>query len=355
MLNLQVKKHFPALSVELDLQIPTNGITMIFGRSGAGKSSLLNMVSGLSKPDQGRISLVDRVLVDTEKQINVPIEKRNIGYVFQEARLFPHYRVKGNLQYGMAKQEQGKFDAIVELLGLSQLLDRYPLTLSGGEKQRVAIGRALLSNPQILLMDEPLSALDMPRKQELMRYLLRLVKEIEIPILYVTHSLEELKMLADRVILLEEGKLVEFADLETMWNNGLLAEWQQNQMTQWIYQGRLIEKSDNCQHGIVQVANQRFQVTLNQDYPLGETLKIAINQQDLFLSLVPPIDSSVTHCCQGTITRIVEMATHIAVTVTISASMMVVVPIEKSIYQKMQLIVNQQVYLNILHIHLLVY
>lgn len=355
MLNLQVKKYFSALLVELDLQIPTQGITMIFGRSGAGKSSLLNMVSGLSKPDQGRITLADRVLVDTEKQINLPVEKRSIGYVFQEARLFPHYRVKGNLQYGMPKNMENKFEAIVELLGLTQLLDRYPLTLSGGEKQRVAIGRALLSNPQILLMDEPLSALDMPRKQELMRYLLRLVKEIEIPILYVTHSLEELKMLANRVILLEDGKLVEFADLETIWNNGLLAEWQQNQVTQWIYQGQLIEKSDNCQQGIVQVFNQRFQVALNQDYPLGETLKIAINQQDLFISLVPLTESSVVNQCSGQVIGVNENADKIEIKLKIDHHMIITVPIEEITYQKLQLVENKQVYLNILRVHLLAY
>ncbi|WKT00901.1 molybdenum ABC transporter ATP-binding protein [Gallibacterium salpingitidis] len=355
MLNLQVTKRFSALSVELDLQIPTQGITMIFGRSGAGKSSLLNMVSGLSTPDNGRITLQDRVLVDTAQRINLPVEKRQIGYVFQDARLFPHYRVKGNLQYGMPKAAAHKFSAIVELLGLEHLLDRYPLTLSGGEKQRVAIGRALLSNPQLLLMDEPLSALDMPRKQELMRYLLRLVKEIEIPILYVTHSLEELKMLANRVILLEEGKLVEFADLETVWNSGLLAEWQQNQTTQWIYQGELSEKLPELQQGIVQVGSQRFCVTLNKDYPLGEILKITIHQQDLFLTTTPLKDSSVVNSCVGVVESIVSTAEQTAVKVKIDENINVTALINSAVAQQLQLIEKQQVYLNMLHIHLLAY
>ncbi|MFC0323263.1 molybdenum ABC transporter ATP-binding protein [Gallibacterium melopsittaci] len=355
MLNLQVKKSFPSLTVELDLQIPTQGITMIFGRSGAGKSSLLNMVSGLSTPDQGRITLQDRVLVDTAQHINLPVEKRRIGYVFQEARLFPHYRVKGNLQYGMPKTLQNKFSAIVELLGLEELLNRYPLTLSGGEKQRVAIGRALLSNPQLLLMDEPLSALDMPRKQELMRYLLRLVKEIEIPILYVTHSLDELKILANRVVLLESGKLMKFADLQTVWNSGLLAEWQQNQGKQWIYQGKLLEKIACTQQGIVQIGTQHFRVALNQDYPLGEMVKIAINQQDLFLSLTPLNNSSVTNQYQGVIIDINKQEDQIAVVVKIEENLIVTVLISIAAYQQLQLKQDQVIYLHILNVHMLAY
>ncbi|MFC0308558.1 molybdenum ABC transporter ATP-binding protein [Gallibacterium trehalosifermentans] len=350
MLNLYVKKKFSSLTVELDLQIPKQGITMIFGRSGAGKSSLLNMVSGLTTPDQGRVILQDRLLVDTAQQINLPVEKRQIGYVFQEARLFPHYRVKGNLQYGMPKILHSKFLAIVELLGLAPLLDRYPLTLSGGEKQRVAIGRALLSNPQLLLMDEPLSALDMPRKQELMRYLLRLVKEIEIPILYVTHSLDELKILADRVALLEKGKLVEFADLQTIWNSGLLAEWQQNQAKQWIYQGKLVAKVANTSQGIVQIGSQHFQVNLARDYALGEAVKIAINQQDLFLSLQPIPQSSITNQYQGIIVDICEQQKQVAVTVKIDDLLVVTALINPMVYQQLQLTVNQSVYLHLLNL-----
>lgn len=354
MLNVQVKKQFSGLAVELDLSIPAQGITMIFGRSGAGKSSLLNMISGLSTPDNGRISLFERVLVDTAQQINLPIEKRQIGYVFQEAHLFPHYRVKGNLQYGMAKTVRNKFEAIVELLGLEQLLTRYPLTLSGGEKQRVAIGRALLSDPQLLLMDEPLSALDLPRKQELMRYLLRLVQEFNIPILYVTHSLDELKKLADRVILLEAGKVQACAALTTIWNDGLLAEWQQHQTKQWIYQGKLLAKSADLRYGTVQIESLQLQVALTSDYPLNAPLKIAIEQQDLFLSLQPLTDSSVINQCVGQIVAMTEnQAAKIDVQVKLANNVIVTVLLEKAAYQQLQLAIQQTVYVHILRLHLL--
>lgn len=148
-----------------------------------------------------------RVLVDAEKNIYLPPEKRRVGYVFQDARLFPHYRVRGNLQYGMAASMRGQFDAIVGLLGIEPLLNRFPFTLSGGEKQRVAIGRALLTAPELLLMDEPLASLDLPRKRELLPYLERLAQDVNTPILYVSHSMDEILRLADQVVVMDAGKV----------------------------------------------------------------------------------------------------------------------------------------------------
>jgi len=199
MLELDFSQKLGTLDLEVAQTLPAQGITAIFGLSGAGKTSLINAIGGLTKPDSGRITLNGRILSDTQNNIFLPPEKRRVGYVFQDARLFPHYRVKGNLQYGMAPAMRGQFDAIVRLLGIGPLLDRFPLTLSGGEKQRVAIGRALLTAPEILLMDEPLAALDIPRKRELMPYLERLAQEVSIPILYVTHSLDEILRLAEKV------------------------------------------------------------------------------------------------------------------------------------------------------------
>ncbi|MDQ6589427.1 MAG: ATP-binding cassette domain-containing protein, partial [Haemophilus parainfluenzae] len=177
MLYINVQQQLGRLTLRADLQLPTQGVTAIFGLSGSGKTSLINLVSGLTHPDQGFIRLNDRTLVDVENGENLPVHQRKIGYVFQDARLFPHYNVKGNLRYGMKNVSREDFDYIVQLLGIEPLLKRYPLTLSGGEKQRVAIGRALLTDPDILLMDEPLSALDVPRKRELMQYLESLSKE----------------------------------------------------------------------------------------------------------------------------------------------------------------------------------
>lgn len=227
MLKINLLKKFDNFVLQADCQLPAKGITVLFGLSGSGKSSLINAISGLLPVDQGFVEINQRILLDTDKAINLPIYQRNIGYVFQDARLFPHYSVKGNLKYGIKKYDEKEFNKIVRLLGLQPLLKRYPLSLSGGEKQRVAIGRALLSQPDMLLMDEPLSALDLPRKQELLGYLLNLSEQIAIPILYVTHSLEELCQLADRVLFFQQGKAKLFSSLTEFIEHPDFQDWQQ--------------------------------------------------------------------------------------------------------------------------------
>ncbi|GAE12657.1 molybdate ABC transporter ATP-binding protein ModC [Yersinia pseudotuberculosis NBRC 105692] len=207
MLELNFSQQLGDLHLQVATDLPAQGITAIFGLSGAGKTSLINVIGGLTRPQQGRVILNGRVLVDAEKNIYLPPEKRRVGYVFQDARLFPHYRVRGNLQYGMAASMRGQFDAIVGLLGIEPLLNRFPFTLSGGEKQRVAIGRALLTSPELLLMDEPLASLDLPRKRELLPYLERLAQDVNTPILYVSHSMDEILRLADQVVVMDAGKV----------------------------------------------------------------------------------------------------------------------------------------------------
>jgi molybdate transport system ATP-binding protein len=185
------------------------GVTALFGRSGSGKSSLVNVIAGLLKPDRGRVEVGGRVLFDSERGIDVPTARRRIGYVFQDGRLFPHFSVRWNLLYGRffngANERNVQFEHVVELLGLTQLLERRPAGLSGGEKQRVAIGRALLASPQVLLMDEPLASIDEHRKAEILQYIERLREEVNIPIVYVSHTVEEVMRLADTVVMMSEG------------------------------------------------------------------------------------------------------------------------------------------------------
>jgi molybdate transport system ATP-binding protein len=187
------------------------GVTALFGRSGSGKTSLLRVIAGLSRPDEGRLVVDGEVLLDTRERIFVPMNRRRFGYVFQEGRLFPHLSVRRNLNYGSwfaAKATpRSDFNRVVDLLGIEALLDRRPETLSGGEKQRVAIGRALLSSPRLLLMDEPLAALDDERKAEILPYLERLRDEVAMPIVYVSHSVAEVVRLADRVVMLKDGRV----------------------------------------------------------------------------------------------------------------------------------------------------
>ncbi len=198
---------------ELEARFASSGqLTALFGHSGSGKTSLVNLIAGLSRPDSGRIVANGRVLVDIEAGIFVPAHKRRIGYVFQDARLFPHMTVAQNLDYGRfftpPSERYADFDAVIELLGIRHLLDRRPGRLSGGEIQRVAIGRALVASPKLILMDEPLASLDEARKAEIMPYIERLRDEAGIPIVYVSHSVAEVARLATDVVALVGGKVV---------------------------------------------------------------------------------------------------------------------------------------------------
>lgn len=176
------------------------GLTVLFGPSGAGKTSVLNMVAGLIEPDAGHVRVAGETLFDAAAGIDVPVAERRAGYVFQEPRLFPHLRVRANLLYGRQGEAGLDVDETIALLGIAHLLDRWPRTLSGGEARRVAIGRALLSDPRFLLLDEPLSSLDRARREEIMTLIERLRDEVRLPILMVTHDREEAARLGTRIV-----------------------------------------------------------------------------------------------------------------------------------------------------------
>jgi len=199
---------------------PASGVTALYGPSGAGKTSIVNMVAGLSRPDAGKIDINGLCLFDSARGINLPPEKRRIGYVFQDGRLLPHLSVRSNLTYGMhrtpARFRFVDFDQVIDLLGIAHLLDRRPARLSGGEKQRVAIGRALLTSPAMLLMDEPLASLDAARKSEVLPFIMRLGREFSIPILYVSHAMDEILNLSDHMVMLHDGRVTAAGDLETL-------------------------------------------------------------------------------------------------------------------------------------------
>ncbi|SLM63788.1 Molybdenum transport ATP-binding protein ModC (TC 3.A.1.8.1) [Dickeya aquatica] len=260
--------------------------------SGAGKTSLINAIVGLSRPDKGRIQLNDRVLVDTGRKLFLPPEKRHIGYVFQDARLFPHYRVRGNLCYGMAAQMRAQFDDIVQLLGIAPLLRRYPLTLSGGEKQRVAIGRALLTAPELLLMDEPLASLDTPRKRELLPYLERLAREVNTPILYVSHSLEEVVRLADRVLVLDSGQVKAQGTLEAVWASSALRAWLPREEQSSILKVTVMAHHPRYAMTALSLGEQHLWVG-RVDAQQGTVLRIRINAADVSLVTQRPSASSI--------------------------------------------------------------
>lgn len=211
MIRVQAQHQLGAF--HLDAQFVSEGrVTALFGRSGSGKTSLVNIIGGLIRPNQAHVTLGDELLIDTARNIFVPPHRRRVGYVFQEGRLFPHLSVRQNLLYGWWFNLKGtrsrEFDRVVEMLGVGPLLDRRPGVLSGGEKQRVAIGRALLSSPKILLMDEPLASLDEARKAEIMPYLECLRDETKIPIILVSHSVPEVARLATTLVVMSEGRVI---------------------------------------------------------------------------------------------------------------------------------------------------
>lgn len=211
MLDVSVRHAFAGFTLDATFSAPS-GVTVLFGRSGSGKTTIVNAVAGLLMPDEGRIAAGDWTLLDTEAGVRLRPHRRRLGYIFQEGRLFPHLTVRQNLAYGarFAPKEAPREDMgrVVELLGIGHLLDRRPGALSGGEKQRVAIGRALLSAPRLILADEPLAALDEARKAEILPYFERLRDEVNVPILYVSHSASEVARLATTVVALDAGRVV---------------------------------------------------------------------------------------------------------------------------------------------------
>jgi len=305
MLQLNFTQTLGTHRLHLDEELPGKGITAVFGVSGAGKTSLINAISGLTRPQTGRIVLNDRVLMDAEKSFYLAPEKRRIGYVFQDARLFPHYRVRGNLKYGMAKSMASQFDKLVELLGIDDLLDRFPSGLSGGEKQRVAIGRSLLTAPELMLLDEPLASLDIPRKRELIPYLQRLAREINIPMLYVSHSLDEILHLADKVLVLDGGNVKAFGDLEEVWSSSVMHPWLPKDQQSSVLNVTVVEHHPHYAMTALALDGQHLWVN-KLDKPPRTALRIRIQASDISLALEPPIKSSIRNVLRVRVAECVD-------------------------------------------------
>jgi molybdate transport system ATP-binding protein len=217
-LSIRYRLERAQFSLDVDLNLPMQGITGIYGPSGAGKTTLLRCMAGLEASDHGRLIVDGDTWEDSRGSTKLAAHQRQIGYVFQEARLFPHMNVAANLEYGM-KRSGGAgdgFDEVVGLLGLEEFLARMPATLSGGEAQRVAIGRALLRSPRMILMDEPLASLDDARKEEVLPFLERLHTNLKTPLIYVSHNIDEICRLCDQLVVMESGHVVTQGDLQTV-------------------------------------------------------------------------------------------------------------------------------------------
>lgn len=297
-----------AMTVAGRIEVPPRGISALIGRSGAGKSTLLQAATGLLRPTAGRIALNGSVLFDAAAGIDLPPAARRLGVVFQDGRLFPHRAVRANLLYGARRAPAGAtgpgLDEVVALLGLEPLLERRPHQLSGGERQRVALGRALLGKPCALLMDEPLASLDPPRRQELLGYLAALPARLNLPILYVTHQMDEVMRLADRVVLLAEGRVAASGPALELLSDLTLGPLVGRFEAGSVLAGRMLEQQTEWQLSVVAVAGQRVTVP-HMDAPVGSSVRLRIRARDVALQREAHA-SSASNQLRGTVLRVVE-------------------------------------------------
>lgn len=304
MISVDVQKDIGDFRVDAEFSIDSARVIALFGRSGSGKTTLINMIAGLTRPDTGRIVIDDTVLFDSNSGIALPPERRRLGYVFQEDRLFPHLSVTRNLRYGSrGTQSEAYFDQVVHILGIRQLLDRRPSTLSGGEKQRVAIGRALLANPRLILMDEPLASLDTARKDEILPFIENLSHEVRIPIIYVSHAMDEIVRLADTLVLISDGQIAATGPVEE-----LTSRLDLRPMTGRYEAGSVINvKVEGHDHsdGLtrLQFAGGTFRVP-KIEIPTGQTFRVRIRARDVSVALEEPKNISINNIFRGIIKEI---------------------------------------------------
>ncbi|WP_455825255.1 molybdenum ABC transporter ATP-binding protein [Pseudomonas graminis] len=307
MIDVRLNLNYSGFALDVDLHLPGRGVTALYGHSGSGKTTCLRCIAGLERADDGFIRINDEVWQDSRNRVFVPPHKRALGYVFQEASLFPHLSVRANLEFGLKRiarqQRRVELAQATELLGIGHLLERHPQHLSGGERQRIGIARALLTSPRLLLMDEPLAALDSKRKGEILPYLERLHDELDIPVLYVSHAQDEVARLADHIVLLSDGKALASGPIgETLARldlpmalgddagvviNGSVSAYDAH------YQLLTLQLPDSAQH--LRVAHAPLAV--------GKTLRVKVQARDVSLSLQAGEHSSILNRLPVTVTQ----------------------------------------------------
>ena len=293
-------------TLDVDLTLPGRGVSALFGHSGSGKTTCLRALAGLERATNGYVAIGNEVWQDESRKLFIPPHRRPLGVVFQEASLFPHLSVRGNMEFGQKRTSTAttgfRLPDVAEMLGIGHLLDRQPAQLSGGERQRVAIARALLAAPRVLLMDEPLAALDLKRKLEILPYLERLHRELSIPVIYVSHSPDEVARLADHLVLLDGGRVVAsgplkavlgrvdlpaaFADDAGVVIDTVIAGHEPDQLTRLEFGGGTLFVSQ-------------------VDEPVGTALRCRIHAKDVSLAMAPPGQTTILNCLEATV---VDMA-----------------------------------------------
>ena len=303
-LYINCQKRFQGFTLNVDLNI-TPSFTAVFGLSGAGKTTLLNLISGLTKVDTGIITWNGRTISDKENKVHIPPHKRDIGYIFQDTKLFPHKTILANLQYGLkyTPVEKKKFtiNEVTEVLGLKPFLQRSPETLSGGERQKVALGMALLASPNLLLLDEPLAALDRKTKLRFLSYLGEIHKTFNLPILYVSHDITAIINFAKDAVVMEEGAVTAFDEAHSVLLNNtrnMIAGDVEN-----IFQAKVTER--NSENGLARLDAGKFSLTVQDDsWQIGANVMVEIPSSEIILAIKKPEGLSARNIIKGHITSI---------------------------------------------------
>lgn len=318
--SVNIRKTLGVLTIDAWFEC-AGGVTALFGKSGAGKTSIVQMLAGLMTPDNGQIVIDGTPVYDSATGLNMAPERRRVGYVFQDARLFPHMTVRRNLEYGMRRSRKrdatedvagdgagagAGFDDVVDVLAIGPLLDRQPHLLSGGEKQRVALGRALLSAPRLLLMDEPLAALDAERKWEVLPFIDRIRREFATPVVYVSHSIEEILQIADTMVLIANGGVSAAGPVEDVLNRPDLLRAAGDGNAGSVIAVRTTGIDPAYGIATLAFAGGAFRVTA-PDLAIGESLRIRVRARDVTLATERPQNVSVLNVFEGTVGTVSTM------------------------------------------------
>jgi molybdate transport system ATP-binding protein len=310
MLDVDIEHRLADFALDIHFRAG-RGLTALFGRSGAGKTSVVNVIAGLLHPRLGRIVIDGSVLLDTERDISVPTHRRRVGYVFQEGRLFPHLTVRQNLLFGRwfappRERRAANLDDVVDLLDIAPLFDRRPGRLSGGEKQRVAIGRALLANPRLLLMDEPLASLDARRKDEILPYLERLRDDAGVPIVYVSHSIAEVTRLATTIVLISAGRVHAVGPVQEVMGRAELYPLAGRFEAGAILSVRVT--AHDPRWSLTELTGHFGKLTVPRlEAPLGTALRVRIRARDVILAIARPAGVSALNVLAAEVERLVPI------------------------------------------------
>ena len=304
-LNLNITKALGDFTVEVKQSLPLEGITALFGPSGAGKSSLLKLIAGFETAGSGHVSLRDTIWFDSADKINIPPHKRSVGYMFQDGRLFPHMSVKKNLEFAARRAQKNiSIDTVLSAFDLIDLVDHSPLTLSGGERRRAALARTVLTAPDVLLLDEPLTGLDRARKRRILPFIEGLPRDFNIPCIYVTHDIEEVSRLADRVMTISDGKISRFGDTVDILSHLDATPLQRDYDISSLFEGQIT--AHDKVFCLMQVGTHGTEISLPQinGAAIGEKIRIRIRARDVAIAAIRPKGVSVRNIITAEITDI---------------------------------------------------